>query len=38
MIGMFAVSEILRGVADIDKPWEMAQAAIGNVFHGMWAW
>ena len=36
MIGMFAVSEILRGVAAIDKPWEMAQAQIGNVFGGMW--
>src|SRR5512138_2363773 len=36
MIGMFAVSEIIRGVAAIDKPWEMAQANIGNVFHGMW--
>ncbi len=36
MIGMFAVSEILRGVARIDEPWEMAQAQIGNVFHGMW--
>jgi putative tricarboxylic transport membrane protein len=36
MIGMFAVSEILRGVAAIDKPWEMAQAQIGNVFRGMW--
>src|SRR5262245_41495147 len=36
MIGMFAVSEILRGVAAIDKPWEMAQAKIGNVFRGMW--
>src|SRR5512138_1128478 len=36
MIGMFAVSEIIRGVAAIDKPWEMAQAKIGNVFHGMW--
>ena len=32
MIGMFAVSEILRSVAAIDKPWEMAQAKIGNVF------
>jgi putative tricarboxylic transport membrane protein len=37
MIGMFAVSEILRGVARIDEPWEMAQAKIGNVFRGMWA-
>ena len=36
MIGMFAVSEILRGVARIDQPWEMAQATIGNVFRGMW--
>jgi putative tricarboxylic transport membrane protein len=35
MIGMFAVSEIIRGVASIDKPWEMAQAQIGNVFRGM---
>ena len=37
MIGMFAVSEILRCVVAIDKPWEMAQADIGNVFKGMWA-
>jgi putative tricarboxylic transport membrane protein len=37
MIGMFAVSEILRNVAAIDRPWEMAQAKIGNVFTGMWA-
>src|SRR5438477_9323806 len=36
MIGMFAVSEILRSVARIDEPWEMAQAKIGNVLHGMW--
>src|SRR5687768_11945839 len=36
MIGMFAVSEIIRGVARIDEPWEMAQAKIGNVFRGMW--
>src|SRR5262245_20819608 len=35
MIGMFAVSEIIRGAAGIDKPWEMAQAKIGNVFRGM---
>ena len=37
MIGMFAVSEILRNVSRIDQPWEMAQAKIGNVFGGMWA-
>jgi TctA family transporter len=36
MIGMFAVSEIVRNVARIDQPWEMAQAKIGNVFRGMW--
>ena len=36
MIGMFAVSEILRSVARIEEPWEMAQAKIGNVLHGMW--
>src|SRR2546421_7229945 len=36
MIGMFAVSEILRGVTRIGEPWEMAQAKIGNVMHGMW--
>ena len=36
MIGMFAVSEIVRNVAAIDQPWAMAQAKIGNVFHGMW--
>ena len=37
MIGMFAVSEILRSVSRIDQPWEMAQAKIGNVLHGMWS-
>jgi TctA family transporter len=36
MIGMFAFSEILRNVAAMERPWEMAQARIGNVFHGMW--
>src|ERR671935_1195064 len=36
MIGMFAVSEILRSIARIDEPWEMAQVKIGNVLHGMW--
>ena len=36
MIGMFAMSEILRNIAAIDRPWEMAQARIGNVFSGMW--
>jgi len=36
MIGMFAVSEILRSVSRLEEPWEMAQAKIGNVMHGMW--
>src|SRR5882672_11416404 len=36
MIGMFAVSEILRSVARIEAPWEMAQTKIGNVLNGMW--
>src|SRR5687767_12752706 len=36
MIGMFAVSEIIRNVSAIDEPWEMAQARIGNVFRGTW--
>ena len=36
MVGMFAVSEILRNVATIDRPWELAQTPIGNVFRGMW--
>jgi putative tricarboxylic transport membrane protein len=36
MIGMFAVSEIIRSVSRIDEPWEMVQAKIGNVFRGMW--
>jgi TctA family transporter len=36
MIGMFAVSEILRSASQIEEPWEMAQAKIGSVFRGMW--
>jgi putative tricarboxylic transport membrane protein len=36
MIGMFAVSEILRSASQVEQPWEMAQAQIGNVFRGMW--
>jgi putative tricarboxylic transport membrane protein len=37
MIGMFAVSEIVRNVSRIEEPWELAQANIGNVFRGMGA-
>jgi TctA family transporter len=36
MIGMFAISEIIRNVATMDQPWDMVQSKIGNVFHGMW--
>jgi putative tricarboxylic transport membrane protein len=36
MIGMFAVSEIIRNITRIDEPWDMARAQIGNVFRGMW--
>jgi len=36
MIGMFAVSEIARNVANMDQPWELAQSKIGNIFDGMW--
>ncbi len=36
MIGMFAVSEVIRNVSAIDEPWEMAQPRIGNVFRGTW--
>jgi TctA family transporter len=35
MIGMFAVSEILRNATAIDTPWEMAKVHVGNVFAGM---
>jgi len=37
MIGMFAVSEIVRNVANMDQPWDLAQSKIGNIFNGMWA-
>jgi TctA family transporter len=36
MVGMFAVSEILRSVAAIDRRWQWRTAKIGNVFSGMW--
>jgi putative tricarboxylic transport membrane protein len=35
MIGMFAVSEILRNASSIEEPWEMARVQVGNVFAGM---
>ena len=36
MIGMFAVSEILRYAADTGAKLEVAVQPIGNVFRGMW--
>ena len=35
MIGMFAVSEILRNASSIEEPWEMAKVQVGNIFTGM---
>src|SRR6185503_11966506 len=35
MIGMFAVSEILRNATSVNEPWEMAKMDVGNVFAGM---
>jgi TctA family transporter len=37
MVGMFAVSEILRFMVSMDKPVALAAEKIGNVFTGMWA-
>jgi TctA family transporter len=37
MIGMFAVSEIIRYVVDTHPAGLVADAPIGNVFKGMWA-
>jgi TctA family transporter len=36
MVGMFAVSEILRFVVHMDPPLQLATETIGNVFKGMW--
>lgn len=36
MVGMFAVSEILRYVTSIHPPPKFAAEKIGNVFRGMW--
>jgi TctA family transporter len=37
MVGMFAVSEVMRSTLVVAAPLETAQTAIGNVFRGMWA-
>jgi TctA family transporter len=36
MIGMFAVSEIIRYAVDTNPQWEIVDKPIGNVFRGMW--
>ena len=36
MVGMFAVSEILRFMVHMDPPLQLATEKIGNVFKGMW--
>ena len=37
MVGMFAVSEVLRYALTADQPMLIVQEKIGNVFKGMWA-
>jgi len=37
MIGMFAISEILRFAVDTNPPLKVVDQPIGNVFKGMWA-
>ncbi len=36
MVGMFAISELLRYVVNTDPPAVIATARIGNIFSGMW--
>jgi putative tricarboxylic transport membrane protein len=36
MIGMFAVSEVLRYVTSKDAPMHLAQEKVGNIFRGQW--
>ena len=36
MIGMFALSELLRGVVDIDQQGAVLAQRIGNIFSGVW--
>jgi len=37
MVGMFAISEILRYMVNLEPPAKIVNAKIGNVFKGMWA-
>ena len=37
MIGMFAVSEVMRFVVDTSPPAELVVEKVGNIFSGQWA-
>ncbi len=37
MVGMFAISELLRYVVNMDPPLKLVTEKIGNIFSGMWA-
>jgi len=37
MVGMFAVSEILRYMVNLEPPAKIVNARLGNVFKGMWS-
>ncbi len=37
MIGMFAISEIIRFAVDMNPPLKIVDKPLGNVFKGMWA-
>ncbi|MEY2803222.1 MAG: hypothetical protein RL657_558 [Pseudomonadota bacterium] len=37
MVGMFAISELLRYITNLDPPAILATEKIGNIFSGMWS-
>ncbi|MFN0041483.1 MAG: tripartite tricarboxylate transporter permease [Burkholderiales bacterium] len=37
MVGLFAVSEILRYVTAVERPLQLVQEKFGNIFKGQWA-
>lgn len=37
MVGLFAVSEVLRYVTSIERPLHLAQDKLGSIFRGQWA-
>ncbi|HWH48159.1 MAG TPA: tripartite tricarboxylate transporter permease [Burkholderiales bacterium] len=37
MVGLFAVSEVLRYVTSIERPLQLAQEKFGNIFKGQWS-